>query len=436
MKRKRNGSTDSLHLHNLPNPDNRKDQKKENNDQKVQDIKPKLDSFPQDQYHATLNSVDLVFRLEEVKGDGSCMFLSNGITRKYWVDFLQRCYDYLSDHDIERFNFFRSIIHDDIFTMFENDFALCDSDEKAIANKKALYNGLYERQFGNNCLSPYPALVDAFLAGKRTGNWLFFNEKCNKYEIPLNHLELYRCESFEKLKLWPSIKLMTAFASLRHQYKDASGTMSYHVIWQQNQEGNRQLSLLYPTVEIFLSWLKSNQQMHHAVFHIARVHFNKLILINKSPEIKILVNDQNEEDDEAGMLGHAIYMSLNISNAQDSKEESKKNQPMDYSQDKPFPELMNKNPEEDEEDDEDGMLGHAIYLSLKTDAQDEKEESKKNQPIEDSQNKQYEDDLNLATALSLSDQNLKAGFNPPSATRTSIFLKTMDYGVLARLSFF
>ena len=83
------------------------------------------------------------------------MFLSNGITREYWVDFLQRCYDYLCSYEIEKFDFFCSVIRDDIFTMFENDFALCDSDEKAIENKKTLYNTLYEKQFNNSVSSPY-----------------------------------------------------------------------------------------------------------------------------------------------------------------------------------------------------------------------------------------------------------------------------------------
>ncbi len=353
-----------------------------------QDIK----SNPQDQYYAKLNSVDLVFRLEKVIGDGSCMFLSNGITREYWVNFLQRCYNYLTGYEIEKFNLFCSVIRDDIFTMFENDFALCDSDEKAIENKKTLYDTLYKKQFNNSVSSPYSELVDAFLAGKKTGNWLSFNKMCTKFETLSNHLELYRCDSFEKLKLWPSLKLMTAFASLRHQFKDSSGVMSYHVIWQQNQEGNKQLSLLYPTVEELASWLKSNKTMHHSVFHISSVHFNKLILtkynfgekLPKSPEIKI-VSDKDEESDDDAM----------------------------------------------DDGMEDVVLQQAIRLSLKnSDEQDLKEESKKNHSIEYSQNESDEDNFNLAIGLSLSEKNLNAGSHPPFVPVTSIFLNTMHYGLL------
>ncbi len=277
------------------------------------DVDEKKNNAPlRGQYYATLTSLNLFFDLQKVKDDRSCFFSSNDITRKYWVDFLQENYFSLNYCVSSLY----SAIRDDIFTMFENDFSLCGSNDKAtIESKKELYNDLYKRQFGNRSLSPYTELVDAFLEGIKTGNWLSFDGKCYNFQTQLDHLGLYRCDSFEKLQLRPSCKLMISFAGMRHQLKDSSDTLGYHVIWQQSQKTNRQLSLLYPPVKEFLSWLKSHKPMRHVVFHVSSAHFNKLILTKynfeeKLPKLIIKIPKIKKEDKAA--TAKAIAMSLKV----------------------------------------------------------------------------------------------------------------------------
>jgi hypothetical protein len=308
----------------------------EDKDYKIQHpTKSALQPAPQNQYHAILtrnnpsHTFNLTFRLEEVKGDGSCMFLANGITRNYWVDFLQYCLKKWKDDqsNVENFKSLLLAIRNDILTMFENDFALIHDNKNLnnIEEKQVLYNNLYAIQKKikpDLPPSPYLLLSSAFRSSIYSNNWTVFDAYCDQYDMAYVHLELYRCDSYEKLKFWPSIGLMTQFAQMRHQFLDSNNETRYHVIWEQKDSQNKQLSLRYPPIEDFLSWFKSSKLLTHSVFHISNVHFNKLILLthNINEESKIenmeIEEEEEEEDNDQGMLEKAIALSTSLNNQQ------------------------------------------------------------------------------------------------------------------------